>query len=206
MLYNDHTFKTRLKEFMPFLERKALRKGEKYQIGDEVEAIERRPVWYPGVIKRAGENGTYDVLYDDGELVETILPVKIRFRATYKLSMLVRLILFELLFISVFSPLTVADLYTQPRSTPLNPIPPSYYDAVMTPFMTYIVLTTIAIFCSCVEFFFKTAQAGISTHLKIFFYLMLPYIFAILFVYIVNHKMKMKLLDEDTDIMWYHAW
>ena len=63
---------------MPFLERRVLQKGEKYKIGDEIESVERRPVWYPGVIRRAGANGTYDVFYDNGDLVETVLPVKIR--------------------------------------------------------------------------------------------------------------------------------
>ena len=78
VLYNDHTFKTRLREFMPFVERRKLKKGERYQIGDEIEAIERRVIWYPGVIKRAGTNGTYDIIYDNGDLVETVLPIKVR--------------------------------------------------------------------------------------------------------------------------------
>ena len=68
-----------------------------------------------------------------------------RFRGTYKISRLVRFILFELLLICLFSPMTIADLYTQPATTPLNPTPSSYYEAVMAPFVAFLAVTTMAI-------------------------------------------------------------
>lgn len=203
VLYNDHTFRTRLMEFMPFLDRRELQKGERYSIGDEVEAIERRPVWYPGVVKRAGANGTYDIIYDNGDLVETVLPVKIRYRQTYRMSRLVRFIMAELLGLAIMVPLAVGNMYTQPKDTLLNPIAPEYYQAIMAPFVAFIALTTIAIFCTSVSFFLSTAQAGIGTHLKLFIYIMLPYICAIGFVYIVNEKMSKE--NYETSVMWYHA-
>ncbi|GMH87898.1 hypothetical protein TrVE_jg6838 [Triparma verrucosa] len=203
VLYNDFTFKTRLKEFMPFLDRRELQKGERYSIGDEVEAIERRPVWYPGVIKRAGANGTYDIIYDNGDLVETVLPMKIRFRQTYRMTRLVRFVMAELLGLAILVPMAVGNMYTQPKDTILNPIAPEYYQAIMAPFVAFIVLTTIAIFCTSISFFLSTAQAGVSTHLKLFIYIMLPYICSIGFVYIVNEKMAKEY--NETSVKWYHA-
>ena len=73
ILYNDHEFKKHLRGFMPFVDRKK-RRGKNFEIGDEIEAIERKTMWYPGVVKRVGDNGTYDIVYNNGELVETVLP------------------------------------------------------------------------------------------------------------------------------------
>jgi hypothetical protein len=46
-------------------------------------------------------------------------------------------------------------------------------------------------------------QAGVGTHLKLFIYIMLPYICSIGFVYIVNEKMAKE--DNETSVKWYHA-
>ena len=112
VLYNDHTFKAELRKFMPFVSRRSLKRGEKYKIGDRVESIERRTLWYPGVVKRSLQNGCYDVAYDNGDLVETVLPCKIRYLPTYALSRLARFTLLNLLFICIVTPLPVASLYS----------------------------------------------------------------------------------------------
>ena len=188
VLYNDYTFKTRLKEFMPFVERRTLQKGERYKIGDEIEAIERRPLWYPGVIKRAGANGTYDIIYDNGELIETVLPVKIRFKQRYKLTRLTRFIFLELVLLSVFTPYTAMTLYANDETSSPDNKHHDIYAMIIVPFLAALSLTLIAVIIQWWSNLVLTAQAGLSSHLKLLMYLLFPHLFGVAFFYIALEK------------------
>ena len=207
VLYNDHTFKERLREFMPFVERRVLEKGEKYKIGDEVEAIERKSVWFPGVIKRAGANGTYDIIYKNGELVETVLPVKIRYPQTYRLSAVSRFILLEFLVIAVVSPYTASRLYSQRHPTwsgqrlGKGPIEDNYYTDIMLPFAAAVSLTVIVIVFNFWSNFMRTAQAGIRSHFFLLLHTLLPHAFGVAFIYVLNEKM----FKPQTSAKWFYA-
>ena len=111
ILFNDHEFKKHLKLFMPFVDRRKRGYQESFAVGDEIEAIERKTMWYPGQIKRVGDNGTYDIIYSNGELIETVLPVKIRYPATYALTRTARFMLINILLMMLVSPLAASSFY-----------------------------------------------------------------------------------------------
>jgi len=210
VLYNDHTFKTELKKFMPFVERRELAKGERFAIGDRVEAIERQVVWYPGVIKRAGANGCYDVLYDNGELIETILPVKVRYQQTYRLSRLARFSLLNMLVFCMFGPAPMSLLYSLDEPTFAEPVPAATYTLTMAPMALYLSLGLVAVLFSFFATFMKTAQAGVKKHVMLTVYWLLPYISSLMFVHIVNEKMaattgsnRIKVEGMESGFMWY---
>lgn len=154
-----------------------------------MEAIERQTVWYPGVVKRAGANGTCDVIYDNGDTVETVLPVKIRYRQTYKLSRLARFTLLNFLIASVVGPLPAWLLYMATEPNLDNPIPDSSYTITVAPLAVYSSLGFIAVLFSFGNTFLKTAQAGVRKHLRLMSYFSLPYASAFAFIYLVNEKM-----------------
>ncbi len=214
VLYNDHTFSQELKKFMPFVERRVLQKGQRYQIGERIEAIERRTMWYPGVIKRAVPNGTYDIIYDNGDIVETVLPVKVRYPQTYRPSRLARFTLFQLLIAFSVFPLPMISMYQGKEDEDIvNKNTFEMEELLISLCALYASTSFIAVFCSFTATFLRTAQAGIVVHFKLLLFAILPHLFAFAFCYIMREKMEEEkvLLDnpqaiiDEGDIKWYHA-
>ena len=57
MLFNDWSFKRKVKKFKPVPERRRLGPGERYEVGDEVESFEHMPTWYPATVVKYNKNG-----------------------------------------------------------------------------------------------------------------------------------------------------
>mgnify|MGYP000026223271 FL=1 len=212
ILYNDHEFKNHLKGFMPFVER-SKRHGEQFKIGEDIEAIERKTMWYPGIIKRVGDNGTYDIIYNNGELVETVLPVKIRYPATYKLTRTSRFMLSLILVTMLVMPLVGYSFYSKEVEVindrgirePSTSTPEQYRLALL-PLFAVGAIGFLGMSISYCNAFRHYARSGLGKNCRVYIFAALPMIFLFAFCFIVFAKMS----DNDVEdgpqrFNWWYA-
>ena len=201
ILYNDHEFKKNLRGFMPFVKREK-RRGNNFAIGDEIEAIERKTMWYPGVIKRVGDNGTYDIIYNNGELIETVLPVKIRYPATYNLTRTSRFMLSTILIVTLLMPLLGSNFYAVEikQYDPFGDQLPSIsereqYNHLLAPMVGLSLVCLAGMTISYANAYRKYARSGFCKNCKVYTFAALPMIFMLAFAVIVFGKMS----DNDVE-------
>lgn len=80
MLFNDWSFKQKVKKFKPVPDRRVLENGERYMVGDEVESFEHMPTWYPATVTKYNSNGSYVIRFHNGEEADAVSRAKIRYR------------------------------------------------------------------------------------------------------------------------------
>ena len=80
MLFNDWSFKKKVKKFKPVPDRRILDEGERYCVGDEVESFEHMPTWYPATVTKYNSNGSYVIRFHNGEEADAVPKSKIRYR------------------------------------------------------------------------------------------------------------------------------
>lgn len=90
LLFNNWEFERKVKEFRATPERRRLRLGERYQIGDKVESYQHFPTWYPATIIATNDNGSYVLRFDNGEVAHAVGAKLIRYRLTQRVSALHR--------------------------------------------------------------------------------------------------------------------
>ncbi|CAN0090105.1 unnamed protein product, partial [Discosporangium mesarthrocarpum] len=133
--YNGELRKQLKTYYRPQLPGPTLGPGERYQVGARVLCYANKDVWYPGFVELLRENNTYDVRYENGEVVQHVFPHMIRFQPRHEDSPLIAFLYAMTLATAVVWPLLGFLYYSStaedaPALEPLLPVPALVYGLV----------------------------------------------------------------------------
>lgn len=109
LLFNNWEFERKVKEFRAIPERRVLKPGARYQLGDKVESYQHFPTWYPATVIAKNDNGSYVLRFDNGEVAQAVGAKLIRYRVTLPVSALHRCFSGALLTLVVAWPAWIAS-------------------------------------------------------------------------------------------------
>jgi len=217
-LYYKNYYSLRyIERYTPTLLRRILQPGEQYEEGMWIESTEERSDanFYPGRIKKVRRNEKYDIIYDNGMLVECVDKEKIRFRLTFTVSFVTRIILLSLLRLVIVCPMLLSsdismnhpDMRENRISKFIHGIASgnkSYFQSNLFLFRDVTVMIVAALFLAQIYSFWMTARSGIWLHTKIFLFCSFPY-WMLLATAISFECKRNEQVTESFLINWWHC-